>query len=41
MLRVWDVMAFLRTKYGKDYAANTRETIRRQTLHQFEQAADR
>jgi hypothetical protein len=38
MLRVWDVMAFLRDKHGKDYAANTRETIRRQTLHQFEQA---
>ena len=23
---------------GKDYAANSRETIRRQTVHQFEQA---
>src|SRR5262249_32353461 len=25
-------------KYGKEYAANSRETIRRQTVHQFEQA---
>ena len=31
-------MAFMRKHYDKDYAANTRETIRRQTLHQFEQA---
>jgi len=28
-------MAWLREKYGRDYKANTRETIRRQTLHQF------
>jgi adenine-specific DNA-methyltransferase len=38
LLRTVDVMAFMREHYGKDYAANTRETIRRQTLHQFEQA---
>jgi hypothetical protein len=31
-------MGFIRDKYGKDYAANSRETIRRQTIHQFEQA---
>src|SRR5436309_14344101 len=31
-------MAFMRDVYGKDYAANTRETIRRQTIHRFEQA---
>jgi hypothetical protein len=37
-LRIWDIMAFMRDKYGMDYAANTRETIRRQTIHQFEQA---
>ncbi len=37
-LRIWDVMGFMRDKYGKDYAANSRETIRRQTIHQFEQA---
>lgn len=38
LLRVLDIMGFMRKKYGKDYAANSRETIRRQTLHQFEQA---
>jgi len=37
-LRIWDIMAFMRERYGKDYAANSRETIRRQTIHQFEQA---
>jgi hypothetical protein len=31
-------MGFMRDQYGKDYAANSRETIRRQTIHQFEQA---
>lgn len=29
------IMAWLRENYGKDYKPNTRETIRRQTLHQF------
>jgi len=38
LLRIWDIMGFMRKHYGKDYAANTRETIRRQTIHQFEQA---
>ena len=38
LLRIWDIMSFMREKYGKDYAANSRETIRRQTIHQFEQA---
>ena len=28
----------MREVYGKDYAANSRETIRRHTIHQFEQA---
>ncbi len=37
-LRTVDVMAFMRDAYGKDYKPNSRETIRRQTLHQFEQA---
>ena len=37
-LRIWDIMEFMRSRYGKDYAANSRETIRRQTIHQFEQA---
>ena len=38
LLRIWDIMGFMREKYGKNYAANSRETIRRQTVHQFEQA---
>jgi type II restriction enzyme len=29
------IMAFMRTHYGKHYAENTRESIRRQVLHQF------
>ena len=29
------IMDWIRTNYGKDYAPNTRETIRRQTMHQF------
>jgi hypothetical protein len=38
LLRIWDIMGFMRQNLGKDYAANSRETIRRQTIHQFEQA---
>lgn len=38
LLRIWDIMAFMRERFGKDYAPNSRETIRRQTVHQFEQA---
>ncbi len=37
-LRTVDLIAFLRTEHGKEYAPNTRETFRRQALHQFEQA---
>jgi hypothetical protein len=37
-LRIHDVLAFIGAAYGKVYAENTRETIRRQVLHQFEQA---
>lgn len=32
------IMAFVRDMYGKEYAPNTRETFRRQVLHQFVQA---
>lgn len=32
------VMAFIRSYYGREYAPNTRETFRRQVLHQFVQA---
>jgi len=38
LLRTVDIMEFMRVTYKKDYAPNSRETIRRQTLHQFEQA---
>lgn len=43
LLRTVDIMEFMRLRYRKDYKPNSRETIRRQTLHQFEQAriADR
>src|ERR1700688_3402894 len=43
LLRTVDIMEFMRKSHGKDYKPNSRETIRRQTLHQFEQAriADR
>lgn len=32
------IMIFIKNNYKKIYAENSRETIRRQTLHQFEQA---
>lgn len=35
MLRTVEIIEAIRTHFGKDYAANTRETIRRFTLHQF------
>lgn len=35
---IHDMMAFMRDEYGKSYAENSRETIRRQTLHQFVEA---
>ncbi|MCI0518690.1 MAG: N-6 DNA methylase, partial [Chloroflexi bacterium] len=37
-LRVHDILGEIKTHYGREYAENTRETIRRQALHQFEQA---
>lgn len=37
-LRILDIMNWMREHYEKDYAANSREKIRRQTIHQFEQA---
>lgn len=37
-IRIHDILSFIQEYYGKRYAENTRETIRRQTLHQFEQA---
>jgi len=38
LLPTVNIMQFIRDYYGKDYKPNSRETIRRQTLHQFEQA---
>jgi adenine-specific DNA-methyltransferase len=38
-LGITPIMNFIREHYGVDYAPNTRETIRRQTVHQFVQAA--
>lgn len=35
LLGITPIMAWARQHYGKDYAPNTRETIRRQTMHQF------
>ena len=32
------IMTFVNENYGKSYAPNTRETFRRQVLHQFVQA---
>lgn len=38
MMRVHDILQFAKNVYRKHYAENTRETIRRRVLHQFEQA---
>ena len=38
LLPTVEIMSFIREEYEKDYKPNSRETIRRQTLHQFEQA---
>lgn len=39
MLRTVQIMEWLREVYDKDYKPNTRETVRRFTLHQFAEAA--
>jgi hypothetical protein len=38
-VRIHDIIEFLKAEYRKAYAENSRETIRRQVLHQLEQAA--
>jgi hypothetical protein len=38
LLRTVEIMKFMRDEYKKRYEPNTRENIRRQTLHQFEHA---
>lgn len=35
LMGITPMMEFSRDHYGKDYAPNTRETFRRQTMHQF------
>ena len=37
IIRIHDILLFIKKEYKKHYAENTRETIRRQTLQQFEQ----
>lgn len=37
-LRIHDILIFAKQAYGREYAENTRETVRRQVIHQFEQA---
>ena len=38
MLRVHDILVEIKQRYGRVYAENSRETIRRRVLHQFVQA---
>ena len=35
LMGITPIMDFCRDRYGKQYAPNTRETFRRQTMHQF------
>ncbi len=35
LIGITPIMDWARKHYGKDYAPNTRETVRRQTMHQF------
>ena len=37
-LRIHEMLAFMNDVYKKGYAENTRENVRRQVIHQFEQA---
>lgn len=39
MLRIVDMMGFMAENYGKIYKPNTRETIRKDTIHQFRDGA--
>ncbi len=38
LMGITPMMDWMRANYGKEYAPNTRETIRRQTMHQFVEA---
>ena len=35
---IHQILGFMRETYGREYAENTRENVRRQVIHQFEQA---
>ena len=35
---IHQILGFMRDTYGREYAENTRETVRRQVIHQLEQA---
>ncbi len=37
-LTIHQILGFMRDTYGREYAENTRETVRRQVIHQLEQA---
>ncbi len=37
-LTIHQMLGFMKELYGREYAENTRETVRRQVIHQFEQA---
>ena len=37
-LTIHQILGFMRDTYGREYAENTRESVRRQVIHQFEQA---
>lgn len=39
LIGITPMMSWVSNYYGKDYAPNTRETFRRQTMHQFVDAA--
>jgi hypothetical protein len=38
LIGITPIMEFCRNYYAKEYAPNTREAIRRQTIHQFVEA---
>ena len=38
-IRIHDILEFLRENYKKDYAENSRETVRKQAIHHFRNAA--
>ncbi len=37
-ITIHNMMGFMKIQYGRTYAENTREVVRRQVIHQFEQA---